>query len=518
MSSYFDRVEQQLGDAVERRAHRPWYVRLLTVSRTRTLAVVLAALVIATPSVGVATDWFGIGAPDHFAQGSPTLGAGRALPGKSVMLPLRFPDPQGGPPWGMRLVQTTRGDTCMQFGRVEDGKVGELGIDGAWNNDRQFHPFPSTFDGGWGQSCGTTDAAGHAFVNVEFNGIASSANLVTGTRGPQGEGCITPQYVPSRLARRLRHPFHPQTGSNLPSCPPGAGRIVFIGLLGPDASSITYRAANGTLRTEQTSGSDGAYLLVFPLNQKTCNLYSQSLDSGLFSGSGGNCGDSVQSSGDSASPVSPGAVTAIRYRDGHVCSLEPSRALTRQYHAFITAFNASHHIHGPLSQAQQVALRAAAQTFIASHHLTPTRFIDQLDGRCPPVGYVAPKRHITAAQVATPITVRIVPTTQYGPRVDISFTARQPVKSSSSWYEESITNPPGCPSSGSNGPINLGNVHAGQLIHDDRFLSIPPCKGTYHGIIGYMQNSTPTSVEGSGGGIPGKDGAVVVGRFHFTIR
>lgn len=55
-----------------------------------------------------------------------------------------------------------------------------------------------------------------------------------------------------------------------------------------------------------------------------------------------------------------------------------------------------------------------------------------------------------------------------------------------------------------------------QLIHDRRLLGT--CKGTYHGLIGYMANSGPINQETSGGGTPGRDGSLVVGRFTFTIH
>ena len=55
---------------------------------------------------------------------------------------------------------------------------------------------------------------------------------------------------------------------------PGAS-MVFLGLLGPQATSVTYQAADGSLKREPTSGGVGAYLIVVPLTQKTCNLYFQ---------------------------------------------------------------------------------------------------------------------------------------------------------------------------------------------------------------------------------------------------
>jgi hypothetical protein len=100
--------------------------------------------------------------------------------------------------------------------------------------------------------------------------------------------------------------------------------------------------------------------------------------------------------------------------------------------------------------------------------------------------------------------------------VDITFKAGKPVTRSSSWYGDYFTNPRGCPSSGQGGEVGFGNIRAGQVIHDKRLLG--SCKGTYHGLIGYMQNSGPIDQNLSGGGIPGKDGSVVVGRFSFTIH
>jgi hypothetical protein len=221
MSSYFDRVEQGMCEAVERRAHRPWYVRILGVGRNHTIAVLFAALVVAAPAAGAVTNWFGLGAPDRFPPQSATLSAGRALPSSSELLSLRVPDPQGGPPWGLRLVRTTRGDTCIQLGRVEDGKLGSLGIDYAWNDDHQFHPFPDTSEG---DDCGTTDAAGNGFLNVGGGAEIASANPTVGAQGPQSRTCRP----------------EPQLGNGGPLCPPGSTRMVFMGLLGPDATRITY--------------------------------------------------------------------------------------------------------------------------------------------------------------------------------------------------------------------------------------------------------------------------------------
>lgn len=510
MSSYFDRVEQGMCEALERRARPPWYRRVLALGRTRTLTIVLAGLVIATPAVGAVTGWFGIGAPDRFSRPSSTLDQGAPLSATSELLPLRVPDPQGGPPWGLQLVRTTRGDVCIQAGRVERGELGSLGIDEAWDNDHLFHPFAK---GAEGYECGTTDAAGHGFVNVSYSGKSASANPTAGVSGPQARGCRSPvESIPlprplSRLPARVRRAMRRAAAarSRIPLCPAGSNRFVFMGLLGPDAASITFQAPDGSLRKERTSGSDGAYLLVFQLDRATCNLYAR----GLLGQT--ECGGTETMGG--ASPDPNGAVKAITYRDGHTCQVAPMpppsvlaayQALVREARRLRARDRLPHARPAP-------AFAARFARFVAQHHLFARA--------CPAVGYVAPKEKlVTAAMVAAPISVEIVPHSKWGPRVDVSFTAREPVTNSSSWYEEAVTDPRGCSSSGSAGQIDLGNVRAGQRLHSDEYLSRPPCKGTYHGLIGYMQDSGPVNQDASGGGTPGRDGSVLVGRFSFTVH
>lgn len=149
--------------------------------------------------------------------------------------------------------------------------------------------------------------------------------------------------------------------------------------------------------------------------------------------------------------------------------------------------------------------------------MTRSELESLLPPTCPPVAYVAQRQKpVTTEDVATPITVKMLPS-KYGEfQVDITFTARQAVTASSSWYEDYMTNPPGCSSSAQGGEVGFGNIRGGQLIHDRRLIG--NCKGTYHGLIGYMANSGAIDQETSGGGIPGWDGSIVVGRFTFTVH
>ena len=147
MSSYFDQVEQMMGDVVQRLAHRSWHVRLRhRIRRHSAPAVVIAALVIAAPAVSAVTHWYGLGPSNHPQSEAQAFGVGHAIRGTARLLALRVPDPQGGPPWGIHQIVRTQHGSCQEFGRVENGQLGSLGIDDYWNNDHLFHPFPKDLD------------------------------------------------------------------------------------------------------------------------------------------------------------------------------------------------------------------------------------------------------------------------------------------------------------------------------------------------------------------------------------
>jgi hypothetical protein len=524
MSDYFSTVRQGLADAAGRRAHLRWY-RRLHVPHSRSLAVVLAALVVAAPALAAVSGWFSQGQPDSTGSPSPETLFGVVRPGHSRMLPIRVADPQGGPAWGLRLVRTTRGDTCVQLGRVQNGQLGSLGIADAWDNDHQFHPIsPSASDA---QDCGSTDAAGHGFVNRGVLGESASANLggdwIT---GPQASGC--------RLPVRGGDPSRPL-------CPTGSNRIVFYGLLGPNAVSITYRKPGGGLATERTVGGVGAYLLVFPYNAATCAEYDRA------GGSAISCDG--ESEGD-ASPVVPGAVTEVTFTGGRTCNLTQPARLEAAYRAFRRAAVATlgRPSIGPTNSGRTsgnakwlAAYRRLLAGFLAREHLTLAQFQHELGpaGRqCPAVGWVALKAtKVTAAEVASPIRVREFPVGVYGcPNklrlpggcdgvtarpsrqvpVEWSFNARLPVTHDHSWYEWSLQYPSGC-AAGGESFATYSNIRAGQTLRYSTFLPAT-CHGTYQLTVGFMAQAPQgqTSANG-GGGFPGHDSSIVVGRASLTI-
>lgn len=252
--------------------------------RSRVLvAVVLASLGFAAAALAASGILAGApyrvpGAPSP--NRNPGVGAGITVSGSARLLALRVPDPAGGPPWGMRVLHTTRGLECVQVGRVVNGQVGVLGQDGVAGDDHRFHALaPALVSAG---DCALPDANQHAFIDNE-----------TDTAYANG-----PLFTPSSCAR-------PGDGSSHPPCPAGDRRTLAYGLLGPNAHSLTYRAGGKTV-TEATVGRDGGYLVVMrpPPGRRNTGLASGSAD--LF----------------------PGAL-AVTFKDGRRCRPQPATSCAR---------------------------------------------------------------------------------------------------------------------------------------------------------------------------------------------
>jgi hypothetical protein len=534
MGSYFDRFEKQLADAAERRARRPWYRRMLEVRRTRALFFVFAALVVATPAVAAVSGWFSPGEPNATGPVSPGSLFGVVEPGHSRLLPIRVADPQGGPAWGLRVVRTTRGDTCVQIGRVEGDQLGSLGIDDAWDNDHEFHAIPTSSRSD--MQCGSTDAVGHGYLNGAIDAESASVNVSGDWQSAiKVGGCQLRGFG---------------GGSSLPYCPAGANRMIFYGLLGPEAQSITYRKPGGGLATKHTLDGVGAYLLVFPYNAKTCAEYTRSWDSSQ------SC--NAETEGGGPSPAVPGAVVKVTYTNGRTCSLTgPSAQLIAANRAFERT--AARTLLGPdyrklerrpITAKERAEYEQLLAKFAASQHLTPTqlrRELSPIRPQCPAVGWVAPKAEkVTAAEIATPIRVRMLPAGTYGAAtfrcsmlhlpegcvdglsaapsrqvpVEWSFKARSAVTNSRSWYEWSVEDPGGrdCDEQGSGSSFSTyRNIPAGQTLKFSEFFEAA-CPGTYKITVGFMPQAPPGQPDNGGGGSPGHDSTLLVGRASFTIR
>ena len=143
----------------------------------------LLALAAVPLAVGVAfaSGLVQVGAPVKTVEGfdSTSSGFGAVLPESVQVLRISTPDPQGGPPWGIRVFSTSRGVGCIQVGRLVDGEIGVLGSDGAFGDDGRFHvelPVRGTSQ----LTCSALDANGRI-----FNNISKSDQLANGLTGPE---------------------------------------------------------------------------------------------------------------------------------------------------------------------------------------------------------------------------------------------------------------------------------------------------------------------------------------------
>ncbi len=214
------------------------------------LAIPGVALLLVTTTIALAaTGVILTGAPVPPAGPmSPVAGAGLPLPGQSRLLALRVPDPNGGLPWGMRVVRTTRGLVCVQIGRVQNGQLGELGIDGADRDDGRFHPVGPgvlpTYAGGASEG-GVTSERGSCVLadgDVTGDGEAWGSAVAAEFSGVDENAAFAFKRHPGPVAHR---------------------RDITYGILGPHAVSVTYREG-AAIHTEPVVAGVGAYLIVQP--------------------------------------------------------------------------------------------------------------------------------------------------------------------------------------------------------------------------------------------------------------
>ena len=247
--------------------------------QVRTVAITVVALLGVAAAALAAAGVFSPGRPvAPVSVPKPRTFNGAAIPSTIRLLAVHAHDPAGGPEWGLRLLDTTRGEVCIAPGRVEDGIIGVLGRDGAFGNDGRLHPFAADYIDPFG--CALPDAHGHAFLNIGQTGLPASA-LSAGLAAAAG-GCRVDNPPPAD--RRLL-------------CPSGDLRDVYYGVLGPDAVSVTYRTSSGILATERTAGTDGAYLIVLP--------YARG---------------HLQGNATIGTALSGGRVLGVRYRNGRTCA------------------------------------------------------------------------------------------------------------------------------------------------------------------------------------------------------
>ncbi len=222
-------VVGRMGEPVEApvRARRYWFG--LRGSRWRMVPVVLL-LTLVGAAVAFASGLISLGAPAVSVPvfANPHMGLGRIAPGTVRVAAVSVPDPQGGLPWGMRVLRTTRGVGCLQVGRLLDGRLVALGQDGAFGNDGRAHEL-SLSTNIERLNCSFVDGHGRIFDSVTIKSQAASA--------APGVHCEPPgTYASSHRA-------------SFSSCPLVDERDLYYGMLGPDAISLTYAGAARAARS-----------------------------------------------------------------------------------------------------------------------------------------------------------------------------------------------------------------------------------------------------------------------------
>lgn len=219
------------------------------------LALAGVAGVLLLGGVALASGLIPLGSPAKVVEQFelPRSGLGSVTPGSAALLPITAPDPQGGPPWGLRTFTTSRGAGCLQVGRVVDGQLGALGADGAFGNDGRLHPLPVANTDQL--PCVALDANGHIFSTV-----SKSDQLANALDGPEEAPTREHPEAHDVCAPVIATPAE-KSGALNRICPQSEERDLYYGLLGPAAESITY-LDEGQSVTVPTTGPDGAYLIV----------------------------------------------------------------------------------------------------------------------------------------------------------------------------------------------------------------------------------------------------------------
>ncbi len=425
MNDVFDELEGQLRGAVRvRRRIRPAWIRR---GHRRTPAIVLVAMLVVSAGALAAGGVIQIGAPAEPHESSfYALKGGGIVKGTVRLLSVSTPDPAGGPPWGMRVLSTKRGEGCIQVGRMLDGKLGAIGQDSSFHDDGLFHEFAvNTF--GAERACTLLDGNDRLFLNAVVGDIPASA-----WRGNYADKVCVPSTAGpyERFAEDgKRKPY--------PVCPQGDERNLYYGLLGPDAESITY-TLDGQTHTQPTAGPEGAYLIVTKASPEQ-----------LFNFNAGGTQDVV--------PVD-GPITELHYRDGATC------------------------------------------------HLTSRSWIGGKDACTPelkvPVGWVPPRMPApTAAQVASPVHVRLLHKRHGGYEAILQFTSRVAISTARSsytvqWHETG--QPPQVHTFGPPRPL-FPTVGQTETMRMGRGLGSGLHPGPISGEVIFQDQSGPGNLEEAGG-------------------
>jgi hypothetical protein len=189
---------------------------------------------------------------------------------------VRAADPDGGPPWGVRVFRSTPGLACVQVGRVYKGKLGVLGQDGAFDNDGKFHELTVAAEG-----CGSVDARGQMFMDGGGNtenasGVAwqvktcetrqERAARTGGDLKILREGLALQvkrhETAAAHVQRRIIARYERRARQKIPLCDDRDLRDVIWGFAGSKAQRVTLDERGLHTTLTPNAHESGAYLFV----------------------------------------------------------------------------------------------------------------------------------------------------------------------------------------------------------------------------------------------------------------
>ena len=290
------------GSACAPERRRSWFSNRLH-ALSAAAALLLGGGAVALAATGVLS-----GSPVK-PEVSPNAAAGNGLPfaGAAAHLAPLASDPGGGLPWGMRIERTTRGQLCVQVGRVDGTQLGELGLDSAFDDDGRFHVLAATvLPPGYGGSADQVECVpdGSTVIFEDLNADRSGVRLLPAEfSGPP--------------------PKHPGEAPHPTGVPPvGDRRALAYGVLGPHAISVTYKTPTG-MRTIPVSRPNGGFLIVEPAGY----IKSEDTIGGSISGTAESSSVDV---GLEKRPGLPRMLAAATFRfGGHSCSQGVGAPVTR---------------------------------------------------------------------------------------------------------------------------------------------------------------------------------------------
>jgi hypothetical protein len=202
------------------------------VRRPKTAVVLAAVVLVAFAAVAGAGGLFHIGSPLEPPPPGDVLPAQIPLPDTATVEPVRSPDPNGGPEWGIRVAKNKAGEPCFAVNRVLDGKFGTV-------TGTEFHELPLRGPG----SCGPAPAPVRYEVLQGFG------------RGTDGGRTILGGLVSADVQSVVV--IGPDGPRELEISAHGAFVTAYKGVFRPRQLPVTVTLKDGTTQTYRAPGVPG---------------------------------------------------------------------------------------------------------------------------------------------------------------------------------------------------------------------------------------------------------------------